>query len=309
MFSFFPHLLGIRVFISFVGLVGNVFLIFSIVQTTISRVKSFEFFLLGLAAANLEEILIVNIYDIIIYQTSSAATSNWLCRSLKFLTMFGEISSILFTVLISVYRYQKLRDADKRVQAQIYLDSIRSAKMMTGVCVSFSVLLSLPIFVMRVRGSAENGTSSSTGCPPDFFQCDRDNCDLVNGIYKYLFILLCNLLPLIIVTVTGCLIVSVTLSQRKTVTPAVSVSGASQLARRRRRDPRLQRSTIAVLAAMGLFQVDWTLYLIFQLSFSPHDFPFWAEMEFFISTSYTSISPYVYGMGNNLFSLKALIKK
>ncbi|XP_068199270.1 gonadotropin-releasing hormone receptor [Antennarius striatus] len=308
MIGFSPHLLSIRILISVVGLVGNVFLIFSIIQTTNSKIKSFEFFLLGLASANLEEIVIVNIYDIVLLQTSSTTTSIWLCSSLKFLTMFGEISSILFTVLISVYRYQKLRNADKRANLQIYLDSIRSAKMMIGVCVMFSVLLSIPVFAISAKDSAENGTGNSTGCPPDFFQCDRYNCHLANGIYKYLFILLCNLLPLIIVTVTSCLIISVILNKRRMVTPVVSVSGSSQLVRSRK-DPRLQRSSIAVLAAMGLFQVDWTLYLILQLTFSPHDLPFWAEMEYFISTSYTSISPYMYGIGNNLFSFKTLLKK
>ncbi|XP_073348573.1 uncharacterized protein ora6 [Pagrus major] len=300
-------LFSIRVCISFIGIVGNVFLIACIVQTKFSRVKSFELFLLGLATANLEDILIVNIYDIIVLQTSFIASNIWLCRSLKFLTVFGEITSILFTVLISIFRYQKLRDASKRVNLPIYLDSIRSAWMVIGACVMFSILLSVPIFAISLEDPGENVTRK-IGCPPDFFQCNKSYCPILNGIFKYLFITLCNLLPLIIVTVTGCLIIAVLLSQRKTVTPVVSVSSSSQLGGKSR-GLRLQRSTIAVLAAMGLFQVDWTLYLIFQLTFSPADLPYWGEMEFFISTSYTSISPYVYGIGNNLFSLKNLMKK
>lgn len=307
MVGFSEQLLAIRISISCIGLVGNVFLILSIIQTKLSRVKSFELFLLGLAVANLEEILIVNVYDVIIHQTSSAATSTWSCRSLKFLTVFGESASILFTVLISVFRYQKLRDADKRVNVPIYLDSIRSAWMVSGACVMLSTLLSSPIFAISLQGQAENITRNSTGCPPDFFQCSKNDCPIVNGIYKYLFIVVCNLLPLIIVTATSCLIITVLLNQRK-VTPAVSVSRSSQFSRRSK-GLRLQRSTVAVLAAMGLFQVDWTLYLILQLTVSAADFPFWAEIEFFISTSYTSISPYVYGIGNNLFSLKNLLKK
>ncbi len=308
MVGFSANLLGIRIFISCIGLVGNVFLILSVIQTKFSRVKSFELFLLGLAAANLEEILIVNIYDAVILQSSSPTTGTWSCRSLKFLTVFGEITSILFTVLISIFRYQKLRDANKRVNLPIYLDSIRSAWMVSGVCVMFSTLLSVPVFVMNLQGPAENVTRNSSGCPPDFFQCSKNDCPVLNRFYKYLFILVCNLLPLIIITVTSCLIITVLLNQRKAVMPVVSVSGSSQFGRKSK-GPGLQRSTMAVLAAMGLFQVDWTLYLIFQLTFSPTDFPFWAEIEFFISTSYTSISPYVYGIGNNLFSLKNFMKK
>ncbi|XP_029281724.1 uncharacterized protein ora6 [Cottoperca gobio] len=307
MVGFSINLLGLRVVISCIGVVGNVFLILAIIQTKFSRVKSFGLFLLGLAAANLEEILIVNIYDIINLQTPSATIDTWSCHTFKFLTVFGEITSILFTVLISIFRQQKLRDADRRVNP-IYLDSIRSAWKVSGLCVMLATLMSLPIFVMKPQGPAENITRNSTGCPADFFQCSGNYCPILNRVYKYFFMLVCYLLPLIIVTVTSCIILSALLNQRKTVIPVASVSGSSQFGRKSKIQ-RLQRSTIAVLAAMGLFQVDWTLYLIFQLTVSPTDSPFWGEIEFFISTSYTSISPYVYGMGTNLFSLKNFIKK
>lgn len=308
MYDVSVHLLAIRISLSCIGLIGNAFLILSIIQTKFSRLKSFEILLLELAAVNLEEILIVNIYDMLILHTSFTTTGTWSCRSLKFLTVFGEITSILFTVIISIFRYQKLRDASKRVNLPIYMDSIRSVWLVSGVCVTLTVLFSLPIFAINFHGPAENGTSNSIVCPPDFFQCHRNDCPILNAVYKYLFILLCNLLPLIIVTVTSCLIITVLLSQGKTVTPVASVSASNPFGRKSK-GLRLQRSTIAVLAAMALFQVDWTLYLVFQLAVSPEDFPSWAEIEFFISTSYTSISPYVYGIGNNLFSLKNFVKK
>ncbi|XP_062293777.1 uncharacterized protein LOC133998052 [Scomber scombrus] len=298
--------MGLRICISCIGLVGNVFLILSIFQTKFSRLKSFELFLLGLAAANLEEIVIVNIFDIIINQPSTVST--WSCRSLKLLTVFGEISSILFTVLISIFRCQKLRDANKRGNLPIFLDSIRSAWLVSGVCVMLSALLSIPTFVINLQHLAENITVNNSDCSPDFFLCREDYYPTLNCVYKYLFILVCNFLPLIIVTVSGCLIIAVLLSQRKTMTSVVSVSGTGQFGRKSK-GLRIQRSTVGVLAAMALFQVDWTIYLLFQLTSDPTDFPFWAEIEFFISTSYTSMSPYVYGIGNNLFSHKNFIKK
>ncbi|KAL7389130.1 hypothetical protein ABVT39_026906 [Epinephelus coioides] len=227
------------------------------VKTKLSRVKSFEFFLLGLAAANLEGIVVVNIYDIVILQIFSTTINTWSCSTLKFLTVFGEITTILFTVLISIFRQQKLRDASKRVNLPIYLDSIKSAWMVSGICVMLATILSLPVFVLNSQGSTGNTTSNISSCPPDFFACSRTDCPVLNGVYKYMFILVCYLLPLLIVTVTSCLIIMVLLSQRKVVTPAI----------------------------------DWTLYLIFQLTVSPAEFPLWAETEFFISTSYTSISP------------------
>lgn len=302
------ELVGIRICISCIGLVGNVFLILSVIQTKFSQLKSFELFLLGLAVANLEEIVVVNIFDIIVSQPFIATVSTWSCCSLKFLIVFGEINSILFTVLISIFRYQKLRDANKRVNQPIYLDSIRSVRLVSGICVMLSTLLSVPTFVISLHHPVENITMNNSGCSADFFLCSKDYCPTLNSIYKYLFILVCNLLPLIIVTATGYLIITVLLKQRKTVTTVVSVSGTGQFGRNSKR-LRIQQSTIAVLAAMALFQVDWTVYVIFQLVFDPTDFLFWAEVEFCISTSYTSLSPYVYGIGNNLFSHKNFIKK
>ncbi|KAE8287021.1 hypothetical protein D5F01_LYC14979 [Larimichthys crocea] len=302
-------LLILRVIVSCIGVIGNSVLILSTFQTKFSRIKSFELFLLALASVNLEELLIVNIYDLLIFQTSIVKSGTWMCRTFKFLTMFGESASILMTVLISIFRYQKLRDADKRVSLPIYLDSIRSALMMIGICVMLSTLLCIPTLVIRFPGPEENITRKG-GCPPDFFQCSTFFCPIFNRFYKYLFLVSCNMVPLIIVTVSSWLIITVLLKQRKTVTTVVSVSGSgSNQYSRRSKGPRLHRSTIAVLGAMALFQIDWTLYLIFQLTLSPTKFPFWAEMEFFISTSYTAISPYVYGIGNNLFSLKNIIKK
>lgn len=300
------NLLAVRVPISVMGLVGNVFLILSIIQNRLSRVKSFELFLLGLAVANLEEILIVNIYDITIIETSAFAI--WTCNLLKFLTLFGETSSILFTVLISIFRYQKLRDASKRVNLPIFMDSIRSALMVSGICVVISLLFSFPIFVINLQNPDGNTTRKTVRCPPDFFHCST-SCPVFNSLYKYSFLLICNMLPLIIVTATSSLIITVLLNQRRTVTPVVSVSGSSHLGGNKKRNLGLQRSTVAVLAAMGLFQVDWTLYLIFKLTFNRTSFPHLAEMEFFISISYTSISPYVYGIGNNLFSFKNCLKR
>ncbi|KAM9355012.1 uncharacterized protein ora6 [Pholidichthys leucotaenia] len=300
------NLMSLRIVVSCIGFVGNIFLITSMLKNNFSKVKSFELFLLGLATANLEEIIIINIYDIInILPFSTTTYGTWWCWLLKFMIIIGEINSILFTVLICIFRYQKLRDA-KRVSLPVFLDSIRSAWLMSGVCVMLSTLLSLPIFVMSHPNHAEN-TTRSIGCPPDFFHCSETHCPVLHHLYKYFFIVLCHLLPLIIVTVTSCLILTILLNQRKTVTPADTVSRSSQFSRKKK-DAWLYRSTVAVLAAMGLFQVDWTLYLIFKLAFSSTDSPLWGEIEFFLSTSYTSISPYVYGLGYATFSLKTCKK-
>ena len=300
------ELLSVRFVISFIGIMGNVFLMFFIFQTKFSRIKSFEVFLLGMAVSNLEGLIVVDFYEVIMLMYFIRQT--WLCQTLKFLNLVGEITSILFTVLISVFRYQKLRDAERRVNAPIFLDSIKAAWVASGACVILSTALGLPIYFVKINTHV-GGHNSSSSCPPDFFQCHVDFCPFLNRLYKYLFIVVCNLLPLLVVTVTGCLIIRILLGQKRAVAPALGASTSGPLDKRRPKGPKLQRSTVAILAAMLVFQVDWTLYLVFHLAFSPVDVPLWADIEFFITTSYTTLSPFVYGIGNNLFSFRAFMKK
>ncbi|CAL8313271.1 unnamed protein product [Lota lota] len=298
------ELVSIRFVISLIGIMGNLLLMFFIFQTKISQIKSFEVFLLGLAVSNLEELFVVDLYEIIMLINSIQHSP--LCRTLKFLNLVGEVSSILFTVLICVFRYQKLSDTEKRGNAPIFLDSRKSAWIVSGACMFLSTTLGLPIYFIHIdtHKEAHNGSV----CPPDFFQCHAHFCPYLNRFYKYLFIVVCYLLPLLVVTVSSSLIIKVLLGQRRTVTSALGV-GASGPPGKKSKGPRLQRSTMAILTAMGVFQIDWTLYLVFHLAFSPNDVPLWANIEFFITTSYTTISPYVYGIGNNLFSFRSFIKR
>ncbi|KAJ0061245.1 hypothetical protein NL108_013913, partial [Boleophthalmus pectinirostris] len=164
----FTNLLGIRIFISCIGCVGNLILIFSISHShaKISAVKSFEVFLLGLAVSNLEEILIVNIYDILILEDPSTRSGSWSCQLLQFLTIAGELSSILFTIVICIFRYEKVKDAKERVIHHAHLDNIMIAISVSIFCFMSSLSLSAPVFVINVRTQ-----NSTTNCPPDFFQC------------------------------------------------------------------------------------------------------------------------------------------
>ena len=296
-------LLILRGVISAVGVVGNVVLIQALLK--LPRLKTFEIFLLGLAFSNVEEILIVDIYDITILLLSRSQINVWSCRTLKFLTILGEVGSIAFTVLISVYRYQKLRDAERRANKPILMDSTRSAYAFCGGSLLLALLLAAPTYGTNLDGHMNNLTYNAS-CPPDFFQCPEDNCPRLNRLYKYLFILLCNLLPLLVVTWTSCLVVRVLVRQHRAVR-ARHADAQTQSRSQQQQQPkrlRFRQSTVAILTAMLVFQVDWTLYLVLQLASSPYTFSAWSEVEFFITTSYTTISPYVYGMGNNLFSFK-----
>lgn len=236
----------------------------------------------------------INISAIMFLWTSST-TGTWSCYLLQFMTVTGEINSIFFPVLICIFRYQKLRDVNKRVSVPLFLDSVRSAWTVSGICL-----------MLNQEHKVENITGNRNICPPDFFRWTENHCPMFHRGYKYLFIVLCHLLPLIIITVTSCLILIALPSHRKIVTPAVRETGSSQFSRKSK-DTRIQWSTVAVLAAMGLFQVDWTIYLILHVAFSPSDVPYWSEIQLFIATS--STSPYVYGTGHKMISLNSCKKR
>lgn len=296
-------LVAVRIVVSVVGVVGNTILIMSILK--LARVKTFEMVLLALAIVNLEEIVIVNVYDVLL-QRLSVRISVWSCRLLKFFTMFGEIGSILFTVVISVYRYQKLRDVHTRVNLPIFMDNMRHAIGISAFCAMLALIFSVPAFLVRLN--EDKGNSTYLGCPADFFQCSLSKCPIPNRIYKYSFLLVCNFLPLLIVTLTSSMIVRILIIQQKVVRARQDPGMVVTQQQQRSRKPGFQRSTVAILAAMVLFQVDWSIYLILHLASNPQSIPSWSEIEFFITTFYTAVSPYVYGLGNDLFNIKRFIR-
>ncbi|CAM4685816.1 unnamed protein product [Leuciscus chuanchicus] len=183
-------LLALRIVVSIVGIVGNSVLMVSLLHS--ARLKPFEVFLLGLSVSNLEEIVVVDVYDGLLSR-SSFRMSSWACRGLKFLTMFGEIGSILFTVLISVYRWQKLR---VRVTLPGMMDGPGPARVLAVSCAALALLFASPTLLVNLDWSHSN--SSAQACPVDFFQCTSSRCPTRNRVYKYSFLLLCNLLPLLV---------------------------------------------------------------------------------------------------------------
>ncbi|KAJ8269873.1 hypothetical protein GJAV_G00107760 [Gymnothorax javanicus] len=282
-------------------MIGNIILMISILKHS-KNLKTYEILLVGLALSNLESIFIVDLYGLIIH-----SSSEWLvlgvvaCNTMKCLTLFGEVTTILFTMVISIFRYQKLRDGSKRVNLPILLDSVPAAAGVSAVCVTVAFAFGTPTYVMNLDDHMTNFNQTTTTCPADFFQCRPDNCPIRNKVYKYSFLLICIMVPICVVTVSSGLILRILLLQRKT-TPAQSFSSTFST----RKASSFQRSTMAILAAMTIFQVDWIVYLVLHMAVDPYSFPLWDQAEFLIATTYSTLSPYVYGAGNNLFSLKRL---
>lgn len=300
--SVFP-LFVLRIIISVIGIVGNGVLIISILHLT--RVKTFEIFLLGLAITNFAEIMLVDIYDAIVQSIQTVSILS--CVALKFLNICGENASIFFTVLISFYRYQKIHNAAMRIIAPIFMDRREAAIGLSMGCILVAVLLGLPTyFINQDTWHMENSTTEV--CPADFFQCSEGHCPTVNSIYKNLFITICHVLPLIIVTWTSVLIIKILIIQQKAVDALHESDPGAVAVHHHHEHDVFHRSTIGILAAMTLFQVNCILYLILHFVYNPYDFPAWSELEFFITTLYTAIIPYIYGTGHNFFSVKHFMK-
>lgn len=293
----------LRIIISVIGIIGNGVLIISILHLT--KVKTFEVLLLGLAITNLAEIMLVDIYDILVQ--SMHTLSIWSCVALKFLNICGENASIFFTVLISIYRYQKMHNAARRIIAPIFMDSRKAAVGLSTGCVLLAALFGLPIYFIN-QNNWHMDNSTKQDCPADFFHCSDGHCPTANSIYKYLFIVICHVLPLIIVTWTSFLIVKILVVQQKVVDAHHESDPGAQHHHHHEHDL-LHRSSIGILAALTLFQVDCILYLILNFVFNPYSFPAWSQLGFFITTFYTGFIPYIYGMGHNFFSLKHFMKE
>lgn len=292
-------LLVLRIILSVIGIAGNTVLIMSILH--LSKVKAFEVFLLGLAITNLEEIIVVEIYDAIVLQ-SALNISIWSCSTMKFLSTFGEVGSILFTVLISIYRYQKLHNAANRIITPILMDNILSAVCFSLGCIFVSVLVSIPVMIINQSSFSHMENFTIENCSTDFFQCSKIHCPTFNNAYKMLFISTLHILPLLIVTGTSVLIIKILVIQQNAVD---SHHNSDPTAHHHHHEHDVfHRSTIGILSAMTLFQLNGILYLILQLIFTRYDLSVWSEMEFFSATLYAGIIPYIYGTGHNFFSLK-----
>uniref|UniRef100_W5NMY4 G-protein coupled receptors family 1 profile domain-containing protein n=2 Tax=Lepisosteus oculatus TaxID=7918 RepID=W5NMY4_LEPOC len=293
-----PVLLVLRYLISIVGIIGNITLVVSILSH--SHMKTFEIFLLGLSFSNLEGIFLVSIFDITT-RLALQSLEEWSFKILRFMASLGETATIFFTVLISVFRYQKLRHAEARGNLPTSWDNTSTAWALSGMSLFLSFCFCLPGYFIESDERVDNHTRSRNFLT-DPFQCPRINCPAINLIYKTLFLLFSNLIPLLIITATSGLILKVLLHRRKTVSDVYDSS------HHHHQNLYFSKSTKTVLAAMCIFQLDWIMYLVLHLAFDSSKMDNWSEIEFFIVTTYTTISPYVYGIGTNIFSCRQIVK-
>ncbi|XP_028677241.1 type-1 angiotensin II receptor B [Erpetoichthys calabaricus] len=284
-----------RTLVSVVGTVGNLILLLSLWCR--SKVKTFDIFLIGLALANLVETVLVDMVDITL-ELLNMIPATWFCLTLKFMSGLGETTSILFTVLICIFRYQKLKDAVSRVNFPIPLDTVWVAWVLSGAVWAVAFCFSLPS-VLLSHGHDGVYENVSTKCSSSLFECPRSNCSLGHIAYKTTYLGVTNVLPLLIIAIFSIFILKVLLQNRRVA--AGELAGEKPLGKTTSTS---RRSNISVIAALCIFEVVWILHMIFQYTADVDKFAFWSECDFFISAVYSTGSPYIYGFGNNVFLLR-----
>ncbi|KAK6478845.1 hypothetical protein HHUSO_G19462 [Huso huso] len=297
-----------RSLVCVLGIIGNGALLVSVLKQ--SGFKTFEIFLAGMASSNLVESLLVDMPDLLT-ELAGLRPERWFCKVLKLMSGVGETGSILFTLLICVFRYQKLRDAATRVSLPTVLDRVRNAWLLSAVSWVVAFSFSLPSALMELPKEdqfvsyGQGNETDSRACSSDLFDCPLLDCSLGRQVYKMAYMLLLNGLPLVIVLVCSFLMVKVLYHNHKALSDQPPAPGPEPRPGRPGRQAAFQRSTRAVLAALFIFQLAWILHLVFQFALDSQEFPYWSHADFFLSASYSTASPYIYAIGNNLFRLKS----
>ncbi|KAK1158728.1 hypothetical protein AOXY_G22464, partial [Acipenser oxyrinchus oxyrinchus] len=201
-----------RSLVCVLGIIGNGALLVSLLKQ--SGFKTFEIFLAGMASSNLVESFLVDIPDLLT-ELAGLRPERWFCKVLKFMSGVGETGSILFTLLICVFRYQKLRDAATRVSLPTVLDRVRNAWLLSAVSWVVAFSFSLPSALMELPKEdqfvsyGQGNETDSRACSSDLFDCPLLDCSLGRQAYKMAYMLLLNGLPLVIVLVCSFLMVKV----------------------------------------------------------------------------------------------------
>nr|XP_006001203.2 PREDICTED: uncharacterized protein LOC102363326 [Latimeria chalumnae] len=278
---------------------GNVAILSVLIKRAFTfRLKTFEMLLVGLTASNFTQELLVDVPEIM-KELSGVTIHRWFCKTLKFTFTFGRANSIIFTILICIFRYQKLRHAVSRVNLPVPLDNVKIIHVISASVLAFTFLFSVPVLLHETN--VEMTLKNQTSCPALFFDCPKINCEVSYMAYKLIYLACIDILPILIILVITTHLLRILYKNYKLV--SVTLDGFSpNKSKIKDSKVRFWKSTKAVLAALLLFQISWTMQLIIEFAVSSKKFDYWSETDFLIVALYTSLSPYVFGIGNNILT-------
>ncbi|KAK1174655.1 rhodopsin-like [Acipenser oxyrinchus oxyrinchus] len=208
----------IRAIMCLLGIVGNNLLAFRLLPSKMSRVRTSEVLLINLAISNLITNYLVDLPDTIADFAGSWYLGETYCSFFLFCSELSETSSILATLLISVFWYQKLVGSLRRGNAPVLLESLRLSSGIVLLTWVLALIFSAPLlFYTKVDNKEENGTE---------LRCnDHFPTHTSKQTYEVLYLTLANAVPIALMVFTNLRIVVTLLMHRKSL---VSFNHASE---------------------------------------------------------------------------------
>ncbi|TSM28188.1 C-X-C chemokine receptor type 1 [Bagarius yarrelli] len=294
----------IRGIMCLIGIIGNNWLCISSLPKSISQLKTSDILFVNLAVSNLITNYLVDILDI--FQTENDIHVGTLyCGIRFFLPEFSETSSILTTMYITVYWYQKLVGSLKRGGAPVRMDSLHFIAILLMGSWTFALVINFPHFFF-VAEIAENMTPE---CIEELPSPEAEQA------YEVVYITLANVFPLIGI-LFACVQIARTLLQnekRMRNMGAEAGNGGNSSAEQngdgtnnvstvtkskaQAKTGSLLRAAKSVVAVAILFLICWAIHLIVRIIGSIKKSSVIDDVESFVGASYTCSIPYIYLYG------------
>ncbi|XP_035247991.1 alpha-2C adrenergic receptor [Anguilla anguilla] len=177
----------IRAFMCLLGILGNNWLAIRSLPSRMSQIRTNDALFINLATSNLITNYFVDLPD-----TMADFADNWFmgrtyCGVFLFCAGLSETSSIISTLLISMYWHQKLVGSLRRGTAPVRLDSLRLVASLLAGGWGVALVFSIPHFFFV---AAETGNESLADCAESF------PSPVARQTYEVMYLTLANAVPI-----------------------------------------------------------------------------------------------------------------
>ncbi|GAA6107624.1 gonadotropin-releasing hormone II receptor-like [Tachysurus ichikawai] len=293
----------IRGIMCLAGIIGNNWLFFSSLPKSISQLRPSEVLFINLAVSNLITNYLVDTLDI--FQTEDMPVGDLFCKFRFFLPELSETSSILTTMVITVYWYQKLVGSLKHGGAPVRMDNLHFIAMLLTATWSFSFFFNVPHFVLS-GVSSENMTA--TECTEELPSAEAEQA------YNIVYMILTNVFPICVVLYASSQIAITLIENENRMKNMGEVKNEGNASNSKSGDNTNNVSTVttskaqaktgglvraakSVMAVAILFLICWVTHLIVRITESISPTSVILDIESFIGASYISTIPYIYLYG------------
>ncbi|MBN3301044.1 NPY1R protein, partial [Amia calva] len=278
----------VRAVMCLLGIMGNHVLAFRSLPRTLSRLKTPEALFLNLAASN----LITN-YLVDLPETLADIAGDWFlgdtyCGISNFCSDLSETSSILATVFISIFWYQKLVGALKRGNAPVKLESLCLACVLVVASWCIAIVFSVPHLFYFAMGK-ENSNETGRDCK------DRFPSSSSKLTYEVMYLTAANAVPIALMVFVNLQIVVTLLTQRNRIEEA---RGNPARPTKTSQNPGPQvRAAKSVVAVATVFLICWVTHLSMRIANFVNESPLNVKIISYVGASYTCVIPYIFLYG------------